>query len=107
MIKTLNSKNYPAGNRDYWWYNLSNPDSWITHGSVINLILYDASNEIKIATIILRLDKDDWFNRINHASRHIYGGREIIKIHIIKEYKNQQYYIYFGKIEDGVYPIVI
>jgi hypothetical protein len=69
--------------------------------------LYDASNEIKIGTIILRLDKDDWFNRISQASRHTHGGREIIKIHIIKEYKNQQYYIYFGKMEDGVYPIDI
>ncbi len=107
MIKTLSSKSYPAGNRDYWWYNLSNPDGWITLDSIINLILYDASNEVRIGAVILRLDRGDWFNRIKQASRHIYRGREIIKVHLIKEYESQQYYIYFGKKEDGVYPVNI
>jgi hypothetical protein len=107
MIKVLSSKNYPAGNRDYWWYNLSNPDNWIKQDTKINLILYDESNTTRIGTIILQLDKNDWYNRIMGASRHLYRGREIIKVHVIKEYKSQRYYIYFGKKEDGIYPVNI
>jgi hypothetical protein len=47
------SKNYPAGNRGYWWYTLSNPDNWMKQDTKINLILYDESNTTRIGTIIL------------------------------------------------------
>jgi hypothetical protein len=107
MIKVLNSKNYPAGNRDYWWYNLSSPDNWINHDTQINLILNDELNRKIIGTITLQLDRDDWYNRIMRASRHELGGRDIIKIHVIREHGSQQYRIYFGKTEDGVYPVNI
>jgi len=105
MIKILSSKNHPAGNRDYWWYNLSSPDDWIRHDTQINLVLYDESNETNIGTIILQLDRNDWYSRVMRASRHTFKGRRIIKVHVIKEFGNPQYYIYFGKIDDGYYLV--
>ena len=105
MIRVLSSKNYPTGNRDRWWYNLSSPDIWIRPEAQINLILYDEFNKTVIDTIRLQLDRNDWYNRIMQASRHLYKGTEIIKVHITKKHGSNQYNIYFGKTEDGVYSM--
>jgi len=105
IIKVLNSKNHPAGNRDYWWYDLSSPDNWVNHDTRIDLILNDELNRTIIGTITLQLDKDDWHNRIMRASRH--GVRDTIKVHVYRNHGNPQYYIYFGRTEDGVYPVNI
>ena len=51
----------------------------------------------------LQLNKNDWYNRIMKASRHKFGNRPIIKVHIIREQKSNLYYIYFGQKSDGYY----
>jgi putative heme iron utilization protein len=107
VIKVLSSKNYPAGNMNRWWYNLSSPNNWVEKDTKINLILNDEYNKTNIGTIILQLDRNSWYDRIMNASRHVYRGREIIKVHVIEEYGSQQYYIYFGRKENGFYPVNI
>jgi hypothetical protein len=42
-----------------------------------------------------------------NASRHKYKGINIIKVHVEKEQRSTQYYIYFGKKEEGYYPVNI
>jgi hypothetical protein len=107
MIRTLNSKKYPANTKDKWWYNLSSPDRWIRQDTQIKLNLYDETNSRKIGIIKLQLDKNDWYRRIMNASRHEYKGINIIKVHVEKEQRSAQYYIYFGKKEEGYYPVNI
>lgn len=104
MMKTLSSKKYSFGNKDYWWYNLSSPKDWMTRNSRITLILNDENND-KIGSILLKLNMNDWYDRIIIATNHVWHGREIIKIHVTKENGSQQYNIYFGKMGDGVYPV--
>lgn len=51
MRKILNSKNYLAGNRDYWWYNLSSPDDWIENDTIIQFVLNDETNRDAIGKV--------------------------------------------------------
>jgi hypothetical protein len=104
-MKKLSSKRYSAGNRDYWWYNLSSPEDWIDSDHFITLILNGKDDTDYIGSIILPLDKSDWHNHIVKASNHIHNNRNIIKVHVFKENGSEHYRIYFGKVSDGVYPV--
>jgi len=106
-MKALSSRRQSAGNRDYWWYNLSSPDGWIDHETAIRLILNGKDKTDKIGKIILPIGKSVWRNRIIKASYHLYNNRKIIKVHVYKENGNDQYLIYFGRISDGIYPVTV
>lgn len=107
MVIILNSKNYPNRNQDLWWFNLSSPDERIKREEPIVLNLNDTSNNEMIGRITLRLDDGEWYSRIMRASRHLYKGREITKVHVVKERGSTGYHIYFGKKEDGYYPVIV
>jgi len=107
MIKCLSSKKRSAGNRDYWWYNLSSPEDWMTKESKITFILNDKNKEDRIGSIELRLNANNWYNRIISANSQLYKRRKIIKVHIVKENKSNKFIIYFGQVGDGIYPVFL
>ncbi len=106
-MKKLSSIKSSRGNRDYWWYDLSSPDGWITEDTRIKFILNDKSDIDRIGSILLRMDENDWYNRIMSASFHFKRERKTIKVHIFKELSTHQYKIYFGHKDDGVYPVTV
>jgi hypothetical protein len=69
--------------------------------------LNGTSNDAKVGKITLKLDEDEWYRRIMKASRHIHKGTEITKVHFMKERGRTEYHIYFGKKEDGYYPVAV
>jgi len=104
MTIELNSKQYVFGNRDLWWYNISTPAK-LTHNDVIILNLYDTNNRILIRKVILNLNQNNWLHRIKKSSTHNYRGTEICKIHIKREHGTNQFKIWFGNVDDGLYPV--
>jgi hypothetical protein len=106
-MKKLSSIKSSRGNKDYWWYDLSSPDDWITTDASIIFILNNSSDLDRIGSILLRLSENDWLNRIKKASYHFKNGNKTIKVHITKEHSSQQYMIYFGRKDDGVYPVTV
>ena len=71
-------------------------------------IYFDNKGKLdKIGSILLRLSENDWYNRIKNASYHFNGETKKIKVHIFKENGSHQYKIYFGKKDDGVYPVTV
>jgi hypothetical protein len=105
-MKILSSKKYSAGNMDYWWYNLSNIESWMKPNSQISFILNEKNNMGRIGTILLRLDRNNWYDRIRGATCQTYIGRKVIKVHVTKK-NREPYRIYFGRLADGAYHVTL
>jgi hypothetical protein len=103
ITKELNSKQWTSGNMDVWWYNISSP-SKLKKQDIIRLNLWDAVNQELVKEVILDLEKN-WLQRIRQASTHFFKGREICKIHIEKRHGTNQFFIYFGRKDDGIYPL--
>lgn len=103
-MRELNSKQYTSGNKDIWWYNISNPEE-LTSRDIIVFNLWDTINQNRVRQVTLDLGKDDWLKRIKSASIHYYEEREICKVHIQRDHKTSKFIVYFGRKEDGIYQI--
>ena len=101
--RELNSKQYGSGHLDLWWFNISSP-SKLTSQDVIHLSLWDHANQNLVKESVLDLRKN-WLSRIRQASTHFYLQTEICKVHIQRRLGTNQFVIYFGKKEDGVYSL--
>jgi len=102
-VKELNSKQWIYGYTDVWWYNISSP-SKLSDQDCIHLNLWDSKNQKLVKKAVLNL-KDKWLSRIRQASTHFYRGTEICKVHIQRRHGTNQFIIYFGRKEDGVYSL--
>lgn len=100
----LNSKNYTSGNKDTWWYNISSPRKLTAQDSIV-LNLWDTENKNIMREVTLDLGSNNWLKRIQTASTHYYEEREICKIHIHRNQITGKYILYFGRKENGIYPI--
>lgn len=107
MVIVLNSKNYPTRNRDVWWFNLFSPDKLIAQREKIQLNLRDENNSESFPSAFLDLNEEKDCERIKNASPQIYDGVKIVKVHVTREHRSNQYQIYFGKKENGVFPLNI
>jgi len=102
-MRELNSKQYVYGNKDYWWYNITNP-SKLDFNEVIVLNLKDTVNQNLVKKVTMAMNKN-WLSRINKASTHFNRGTEICKIHIQRNHRTGEFIIYFGRMEDGIYQL--
>jgi hypothetical protein len=101
-MKKLSSKQYSFGNKDYWWYNLSSPEKLIDTEPLVVLDLNDKNND-RIGSIPLHMGK--WATQIMSASYHFSGERKIVKIHVTRDIGSQEYIMWFGRKEDGLYRV--
>ena len=102
-IRELNCKQWRSGNMDYWWYNISSP-SKLNSQDRIRLNLWNPENRELIKRVVLDLKKN-WLSRIQKASKHIYRDLEICKVYIRRKHGSNEFFIYFGRLEDGIYPL--
>jgi len=100
--RQLNSKKLNVGKNDSWWYNIT--PSKIAIGDEIQFNLWDENNNTIEFSFLLKVD-NTWYERIMHASTHFNNGREICKVHFKRPHYSNQCYVYFGRKEDGMYPI--
>ena len=103
-MRELNSKQHTSGNKDYWWYNICSPVNLTSRDRII-LNLWDSMNRNLVKQVTLNLGQDHWLKRIQSASTHYYRGTEICKIHIQRDHRTNEFIIYFGRKEEGNYPI--
>jgi len=88
---------------DTWWYHISSPDR-LTSQDVIQINLWDTMNHSLVKKVVLNL-RENWLTRMKNASTHVYLRRDILKIHINRKHGTNEFIIYFGRKEDGVYPL--
>ena len=103
-MKELNSKQETHGNKDSWWYNICSPKN-LTSKDIIILNLWNTMNKKLVKQVTLNLGKSNWLKRILKGSTHYSKGTEICKVHIQRDHRTNQFIIYFGHKEDGVYLI--
>jgi len=91
-------------NRDTWWFNVSNPTT-LTPQDLLQFNLWDTSNTNLIKQVTIDLSNTKWMTRVRRGSTHNYMGRDILKVNAFRDNKTKRFVIYFGHVDDGLYPI--
>jgi hypothetical protein len=103
-VKVLSCRSHLDCNRECWWYNLISPENWLERDPFFTLVLNGKDNSERVGSIIIPLNSE-WRKRILKAPRCTLKGSKAIKAHVYKVRQSGEYWIYFGKVKDGVYPV--
>jgi len=105
-LKVLSCRGHLDCNRVCWWFNLISPDSWLESEPFFTLVLNGNGKDAteRVGSIVIPLDSE-WRERIRKAPYCTLKGYKAVKAHVYKTRLNEQYWIYFGKVKDGVYPV--
>jgi len=90
--------------RDTWWFNVSHPKT-LTSQDVLQFNLWDTSNNKLLKQVTIDLSDIKWISRLRHGSTHNYQGREILKVYAYRDYRIKRFILYFGHVDDGLFPI--
>ncbi|MGD0204487.1 MAG: hypothetical protein ABSC20_11360 [Candidatus Bathyarchaeia archaeon] len=103
-VKVLSCRSHLDCNREYWWYNLISPENWLEREPFLTLILNGKDANERVGSIVIPLN-GEWRERILKAPSGSLKGMKAIKAHVYKVRQSGEYWIYFGKVSDGVYPV--
>jgi hypothetical protein len=70
----------------------------------LTLILKGKAANERVGSIVIPLS-GEWRERILKASSGSLKGMKAIKAHVYKVRQSGEYWIYFGKVKDGVYRV--
>ncbi len=103
-MKVLSCRSHLDCNRECWWFNLISPDNWLERDPFFTLVLNGKDNSERVGSIVIPLSSE-WRERILKAPCCNLKGMKAIKAHVYKVRQSGEYWIYFGKVTDGVYSV--
>lgn len=103
-MKVLSCRSHLDCNRECWWFNLISPENWLEREPFLTLILNGKDATERVGSIVIPLN-GEWRERILKASSGFLKGMKAIKAHVYKVRQSGEYWIYFGKVSDGVYLV--
>ena len=103
-MKVLSCRSHLDCNRECWWFNLISPENWLEREPFLTLILNGKDDNERVGSIVIPLN-GEWRERILKAPSGSLKGMKAIKAHVYKVRQSGEYWIYFGKVSDGVYPV--